>query len=130
VEKMRSEIDPDVLSWLESKQVDRTAAYAQRGRRHSGLGNEGLIEAWKTAFRALAKDPHNDDRRAEEQDLQAEIELRGLVAPYVEVMDAIKEFVAAGKRAAEDLEQDPEAGKRADEILTRELTEFKNRSKN
>jgi hypothetical protein len=52
------------------------------------------------------------------------------MSPGTEVMDAIKEFVAAGIRVAEDLEQHHEAGKRADEILTRELTEFKKRSKN
>jgi hypothetical protein len=53
---MHSEIDPHLLSWVDSKRLDKNAAYAQGGRPHSGLTNEELIEAWKTAFRAMAND--------------------------------------------------------------------------
>jgi hypothetical protein len=130
VKKMHSEIDPHLLSWVDSKRLDKNAAYAQGGRPHSGLTNEELIEAWKTAFRAMANDVRNDNRQAEEQNLKAEIELRSLVAPYVEVIDAVKALISVGRQAAEELERDCEACKRADEILTRELIDFKNRSKN
>jgi hypothetical protein len=42
---MHSEIDAHLLSWVDSKRLDKNAAYAQGGRPHSGLTNEELIEA-------------------------------------------------------------------------------------
>jgi hypothetical protein len=51
----------------------------------------------------MANDVRNDNRQAEEQNLRAEIEFRSLVAPYVEVIEAVKALISVGRQAAEEL---------------------------
>jgi len=118
-----SEYD-DFLGWLESTRLDRVADYVQRGRRNVGLSNDVLFEAWKQTMRSIAKDP-NPELIAREQDLVAEIEARGLIAPYAEVKDAIEAVISRAVQYVEKLEQDTQESEHLNEEIERGVAEFK-----
>jgi len=117
--------DDDILGWLESNRIDRVANYVQRGRKNKGLSNDALFEEWKQAMRSMAKDPHDSKLRALEQDLASEIEVRGLVAPYAEVKDAIELLVSRAEEQYRKVQEDPEEYERVNEELEQDLAEFK-----
>jgi hypothetical protein len=118
-----SEYD-DFLGWLESTRLDRVADYVQRGRRNVSLSNDVLFEAWKQTMRSIAEDP-NPELIAREQDLVAEIEVRGLVAPYAEVKDAIEAVLSRAAQYVEKLAQDPQEDEHLSEEIERGVAEFK-----
>ena len=85
--------DAEALSgWMQSCEMDRTMAYLTRGRVHAGLAEADLIDRWKAAFHGLVADPVSGAVRTEESDLKAEIDLRGLQAPFEEVEQALNEL--------------------------------------
>jgi hypothetical protein len=89
------------------------------------LSNDALFEEWKQAMRSMAKDPHDSKLRALEQDLASEIEVRGLVAPYAEVKDAIELLVSRAEEQYRKVQEDPEEYERVNEELEQDLAEFK-----
>jgi hypothetical protein len=66
-----------------------------RGQKHSNLPDDKLFEAWKSAVRAMAAQPDAAEHRALHSDLSAEIELRGLEAPYEDVQEALEKFISS-----------------------------------
>jgi hypothetical protein len=122
--KMASISEDDILGWLESSRLDRTANYVQRGRRNGGLSNDVLFEVWKQTMRSIAEDPHIE-LIAREQELVSEIEARGLVAPYSEIKDAIEALISRAAEYAEKLEQDAQAFERVNEEIERGVAEYK-----
>jgi hypothetical protein len=124
----------DVRSFTENARFDRTADYVIRGRAHAKLEVEPLIENWKRAFRAMAKDPFSPNLRQAESDLQAEIDLRGQLIPaltmaraMLEIQDAADEFIAGRIEAVERRRANPEEHRRANEQLLKDIAEFKAR---
>jgi len=111
------------LSKIGSERVDRAARYVQRGR---------LMARWQTAFRAFAQ-KLNDQARQDYQDMESEIELRGLEVPVELVKDAIDELEARFQRAWKQVQLDPEKLKQAKEAIAGNFWAFiakRDRSKN
>ncbi len=79
-----------ITTWIQSCEMDRTRDYLTRGRVHGGLTDADLIDRWKAAFHALAADPASEVARVGESELKAEIDLRGLQAPFEEVEPALQ----------------------------------------
>jgi hypothetical protein len=86
-----SVMQQDVESFVMSSALARAAEYAQRGRFFASVSQEQLVEKWCAAFRDLF-DPH---KRALENDLASEFELRGIERPFDLVRDEIEVFTSA-----------------------------------
>lgn len=123
----------DVRSFIESGQIDKIADYAKRGRLYAQLTDGELSEDWRQAVRVMAKDPFSFEPRRIEDDLRAEINLRGLQPPFDSVKEAFEEFISKVGEFHEELKKRPDDYQRANEELVRDIDEFKasrERSKN
>jgi hypothetical protein len=118
--RRKPSLSSDVLAFIESDQVDRIARYADGGRHHRHLSDQVLIEAWKSAFRAMADDPYSAELRALENDLNCEIALRGLKAPIEDVDDARKRLAS---KVSEPV--DPDASAKFAAGLERDFAAFR-----
>jgi hypothetical protein len=123
-QKLESEVRTIMLSWLESASVDTVADYVSRGRRFACLGEDGLLEKWKVAFKAMAAQPSSESARADSRDLGAEIEYRGLKPPYEDedITQALETLVANVCEVAENLS--PEDTERVNKEILYDLTEY------
>jgi hypothetical protein len=57
-------------------------AYLQRGRFHAHLSDESLIDQWISAAHDMCLDASSAQKQQTESDLKAELDLRGLAAPF------------------------------------------------
>jgi hypothetical protein len=122
--RRKPSLDDEVLAFIQSEELDRTAEYVRRGRSHAELSDRALIEAWKIAFRAMASDPDLVELRRIENDLNCEMVLRGIKNPMEDVGDAMKMLIAKIKEAEAELKADPDAdGRMAD--LEKDFAEFR-----
>jgi hypothetical protein len=118
-------LEDTLVAFMTSEGLDRTADYARRGRRFNGLDADDLNTRWIAAFRVWAANPRD---RAESDDLEAELQLRGLKPPYDRVrkefdaLIAAAEAVMAGNNPKRSLELSVE--------LLRNLVEFVRKTKN
>jgi hypothetical protein len=122
----RSSIRDDVEGWLASSGSDRLADYAARGRRHQSLTIEELTTGWVYAFRQMADDVRDPDRRAIEEDFKSEFLLRKSEPPYDLVREEFDRFRAEVNRAMEDLKtEDPLRYEEIGKEIDRDLETFK-----
>ena len=99
----------DVESWITSEATDRVAGYASRGRKHQHLSDEELANVWTKAFKHMADDVRDYERRATEDDLKSEFVLRKKEPPYDAIRDDFERYVAETDRAIADLKaNDPD----------------------
>lgn len=113
----------DTVAWIKGSEMDRAVTYVERGRSHQSLSNAELFERWKFAATEVARDMISEENRAVENDLKAEIDLRGLVPPWEAVKDvladALKQFVDRMRR------EDPAWLVRFEEHLVGNAADFK-----
>jgi outer membrane murein-binding lipoprotein Lpp len=118
-------LQDEVLAFIESNKVDRVADYARRGRQHSRLSDDALVAAWKTAFQAMASDPHSAELRAVESDLDSEISLRGLANPIEDVSEAVQTLVSKVSALDQEMKANPEEYASSKAELAKDLEEFR-----
>jgi hypothetical protein len=99
----------DVESWITSQATDKVADYATRGRKHQQLTDDELLNQWQVAFRHMADDVRDYDRRAAEDDFKAEFVLRKKEPPYDLVRDDFERYIAETDRAIAELKADDPA---------------------
>ena len=125
-DRLPAERRAELISWLHGSQLDNAVDYIRRGRKHTGLSTEALFAAWEAKFRGMADDPFSTELLAEETDLAAEIELRGLAPPYERVEEPMSRFIAALDAQFELMKLNaPELYAGANQGLAREIAEFK-----
>lgn len=114
-----------VTTWIQSCEMDRTKDYFTRGRVHRGLTDVDLIDRWKAAFHALVADPASEAARAGESDLEAEIDLRGLQAPFEEMEQALNELAQRFADGVARLQmEDPAELARCEDEISQAVYEF------
>jgi hypothetical protein len=119
-------VKDDVEGWMASGGADRLADYANRGRKHQHLADDELTAGWISAFRNMADDIRDYERRAKEEDLKSEILLRKREPPYDLVREEFERFIAETDRAIEDLKsEDPLRFEEIGREIDRELKTFK-----
>ena len=114
-----------VTTWIQNCEMDRTRDYLTRGRVHGGLTDVDLIDRWKAAFHALVADPASEVARVGESELKAEIDLRGLQAPFEEMEQALNElaqYFADG--VARMQTEDPAKLAKCEDKITQAVDEF------
>jgi hypothetical protein len=102
-------IEKDVEGWLASDATDKLADYAGRGRKHRHLSDEDLLSGWLAAFKLMADDVRDYERRAVEQDYNSEFFLRKKEPPYDLIREDFERYIAETSRAIEDLKRDDPA---------------------
>jgi hypothetical protein len=117
----------DVMSFLQSQSVDRTADYARRGRLHRGLSDEELAATWKSALHRMGEDPWDEQTLKEYDDLSAEFELRAEAPPFESAHADFERFIDVVDEAVKRTKADPAKWKRANDKLQRDLNEHKAR---
>lgn len=124
--KKPTSMEDDVDGWISSTATDRLADYAERGRKHRQLSDESLNAAWITAFRKMADDVTDADRRFQEEDFKSEILLRGREPPYDLIREEFERFIAETDRAIERLRiEDPIRFEEIGQEISREVDGFK-----
>ena len=115
-------IDDKALSaWLQSKGFERTEQYVKRGRFLAKEPTESLHKAWVPAFKLWAKDPGNVDFKGLLEDIEAELQLRGIEPTYDAVQKQLNELTETLRQAYDELLKDP---KRMREVSRDMLKEF------
>ena len=95
--------DLHATSWISSQAAARSSDYAARGRKHQHLGTDQVVDAWIGAFRSMASNVRDQKMRAIEEDLKAELLLRGIEPPYDMVREAFELFIAEADRAIAEM---------------------------
>jgi hypothetical protein len=114
--------DNDLSAWLQSKGFERTELYVRRGRFLAKEPTEDLQKAWVPTFKVWAKDPGNPEMKALLEDIEAELQLRGIEPSYDAVRKQLAELTETLRQAYDDLLKDPE---RLREVGRDMLTEFR-----
>jgi hypothetical protein len=95
--------DDEVRGWLRSENVDATADYVARGRKHQGMLGADLAAAWISLFRRISFEFRNYELHVVQADLSAEYHLRAEKPPYHLVTDDMDRLSASIKRDVEAL---------------------------
>jgi hypothetical protein len=119
------ELDEDLSGYLASKTLDEDAQYVARGRMHRQLSKEELIAKWAAAFRRMADEPLDRCLRSSEEDLAAELRLRGIEPPYKSMGKHFERWKAAAVELIEQLRHDPQRFEEIGRGLADEVEEFK-----
>lgn len=115
----------EVLAWLHSSHMDKTAEYLKAGRCHAALSDDELIRAWRASFKLMAAVPRDSIARKLNTELQIEIEQRGKTVPFDLVSDEVETLSARTAELVEDLqENDPGRWDDIAEEVGRDVTDF------
>ena len=82
------------IGWVSSQAADRLADYVAQGRKHQHMSTDQLTGAWIDAFRLMVNDVRNHQRRNLQEELKAELLLRGTEPPYGSVLEEFEKFVS------------------------------------
>jgi hypothetical protein len=113
-----------VIDFLDSRQIDQTADYCQRGCRFAGLSDADLVARWLTVFRAMADAPLDPSCLAETIDVGAELDLRNIEPPYDQVQPELERWLAATDVVLQAIRCDPEMASDLMDEMIMELRAF------
>jgi hypothetical protein len=118
---VRQSPDPTILAWLRIQQQDDLASYLTRGRQHALAPPEKLKDRWVALMREWAKNYTNFDH-SERNDIQAELELRGIELPIELIPYAWSSLVESARKTVDASKNlDPETRERLDKKVSEEL---------
>jgi hypothetical protein len=93
------------IGWASSQAADRLADYVARGRKHQPMSTDQLIHAWIDAFRSMVNDVRNRQKRSLQEELKAELLLRGTEPPYGSVLEEFEKFVSQADQIIAELQK-------------------------
>ena len=112
------------MGFLQSDAVDKTANYAQRGRKYGGLSPDDLRQAWIAAFKGMAADPSDKASYDAQNDLEAETSLRGIKPPYDQVQAELEQYISTAFARFETLKEHPDSLKAANAGLLLDFEKY------
>jgi hypothetical protein len=118
-------LEDTMAAFMQCEALDRVADYARRGRRFSRFEADDLTTRWIAAFKVWAANPRD---RAESDDLEAGLQLRGLKSPYDRVKKEFDALIAAVEAIM--AENNPRRLLELNVELRRDLVEFVRKTKN
>jgi hypothetical protein len=122
--------DPEMLAYLESLRLEATARYVRRGRLLAGLDDEELRRRWVRLFKLWIADYGSGHDHRERDDIESELQLRGLVPPYDRVPDELAVMREKWRAYRDELLKDPEQVKQMEQSLIARLEAFRRNIKN
>lgn len=127
----RPEAEPTtdiVVAFNDFKEMERAAAYNNRGRAFAALDARELAQQWKAAFTAWAADPTDWNVWQLEGDLTSEYRLRGMDPPVHECKTAFEQLRARVRIEWQKLQNDPVRFKQAAERFAEQVSDFQERA--
>jgi hypothetical protein len=122
-ERLMSE-DPEMMAYLDSLRLEATARYVRRGRLLAELGDEELRQRWVRLFKLwLADYPEHDHR--EREDVESELQLRGLLPPFDRVPDDLAVMCEKSGAHIDALLRDPDRAEHMEQRLNARLEAFR-----
>ena len=115
----------DVDAFLLNSLMNAAADYIRRGREYKSIENGALLEAWTVAIREMARTPEDAEKRLLYDDLLAEIDFRGLSAPFDQVETAMEELKSKVSITYQKLRQNPKALQELEQELRNDIDEFR-----
>src|SRR3954452_5676708 len=82
---------------------DRIGDYAARGRKHQHLEDQMLVLEWVLAVREMADDVRDYKKKAIEDDLKSEMQMRGMEPPFELVRNELDRYCAEFDKAIEEM---------------------------
>src|SRR5260370_17198982 len=82
------------LDFIRSREVDRVADYMRRGRTHTMLSSDDLIAQWISSIKGIADAPFDKGACTINNDLEAELSLRGMEPPYERPRQCLATYTA------------------------------------
>jgi hypothetical protein len=118
--------DLEMVAYLESQRLEATASYVRRGRVLARLDDEDLRRQWALLFKLWIAD-YGSGRHdhQEREDIESELQLRGLVPPFDRVLDELAVMREKSKAYTDELRRDPERVERLEQSLIARLEAFR-----
>lgn len=117
-----------VVAFLDNEEMERAAAYKNRGRAFAALEPRELAQLWKKAFTVWAADPADWDVRQLVDDLTSEFRLRGIDPPEHECKTAFEQLRARVRIEWQKLRNDPVRFKQTAERFAEQISDFQERA--
>jgi hypothetical protein len=122
--------DLEIVAYLQSQRLDETARYVRRGRLLVGLDDEELRRQWVLLFKQWIAEYGSDHDHQERDDIESELQLRGLVPPFDRVTDELAVMREKSKAYTDALLRDPERVEQLEQSLIARLEAFRRGIKN
>lgn len=100
------DIGADLHSMLENLRFERTGDYVRQGRRFAGEELDQLRHGWVKSFKQWADGFACSVARADYDDRESELDLRGERAPYEQVADEMRALDRTVRAAMEAIRGD------------------------
>jgi hypothetical protein len=112
------------LAYFQSLQLDRLQDYMQRGCAHKDVTDEHLNQLWVIEFKQWSKNVGAKVDRRPQEDIEAELQLRGREPPFALVPEELKALMEASREESARLLRDPVASARAEQRLAEEIEQY------
>src|SRR5271163_4805281 len=110
---------------LQNQELDDLESYLSRGRQLADAPTEELESRWTAQMREWVKNFTGFDHR-ERDDIQAELQLRGIEPPIRLVEDVMRSLRQLGQKAADDVKNfDPDRGTAIEECLRNKIARLR-----
>ena len=116
--------DPNMRAWLENNRLKLKMSYLRRGRSLGALSDDALIEAWIANMKKHCSNPDNRSVFDNQNDLDAELELRELQMPLEQVKDDLELLRQYFVRLHKDMTQKPEAWAESRDAMKEDIVDF------
>ena len=114
------------LDFIRSREVDRVADYMRRGRTHTMFSSDDLIAQWISSIKGMADAPFDKGARTINNDLEAELSLRGMEPPYERATQCLARYTAIMSGEIERIRGNQEEWEQLMDDLVKDLQTFKN----
>ena len=114
------------LDFIRSREVDRVADNMHRGRTHTMLSSDDLIAQWISSIKGIADAPFDKGARTINNDLEAELSLRGMEPPYERARQCLARYAAIMSGEIERIRGNQEEWEQLMDDLVKDLQTFKN----
>jgi hypothetical protein len=117
-------LDEELLAMFANTKMENQQSYLARGRAFKADEIETLTSKWLVQINAWADDKPDFERRLMD-DIEAELNLRGIDAPVEQARDATEKIRAKARAVGDLWRSNPEQQAHADELLQAELAKIR-----
>jgi len=117
-------LDEELLAMIANTKMEGQQSYLARGRTLQTDRKEMLVSKWLAQINAWADDAPDFERQLMD-DIEAELNLRGVDAPVEQARGAIERIRAKARAIGDRWKANPEEHALAEELLQTELTKIR-----
>jgi hypothetical protein len=117
-------LDEELFAMFANTKMEAQQSYLSRGRTFHSEDSETLSSNWLVQINAWADDKPDFERRLMD-DIEAELNLRGIDAPFEQARDAAKKIHAKARAVGDRWKSNPEDLDHAEDLLQAELAKVR-----